>query len=107
MITIFLLNAVLHNVGLSWVISSNKQMIYDIKENYHPSWLNKGPQYNTSICSKLHGTVFGYFIRNDRTDRCNIMCSITAHDKLQPIYVDDARSIGIKAITNNATKPSL
>ena len=107
MITIFLLNAVLHHVGLSWVISSNKQMIYDIKENYHPSWLNKGPQYNTSICSKLHGTVFGYFIRNDRTDRCNIMCSRTANDKLQPTYADYEISVSSRSIPNNATTSAL
>ena len=66
----------------------------DIKENNHPDWLNKIPWYNTSICSKMHGTTFGDFIRNDRTDRCNIMCSMPAHDKQQPAYVDDAGSGG-------------
>ena len=82
-------------------------MKYDIKENNHPDWLNKGPRYNTAVCSKLHGTVFGGFIINDRTDRCNIMCSIPAHDKLQPIYVDDAGSGGGKAIPNNETMAAL
>ena len=37
-----------------------------IKENNHPDSLNKGQRYNTSMCSKLHGTVFDVFIRNDR-----------------------------------------
>ena len=35
----------------------------------NPDWLNKGPWYNTAVCSKLHGTVFEEFIRNARTDR--------------------------------------
>ena len=68
-------------------------MKYDIEEN-NPDWLIKGPWYNTDICSKLHGTVFEYYIRNDRTDRYNFMCSITSHNKLLPIYVDDASSGG-------------
>ena len=46
--TNFLLNTKLHHVGLSWIISSRKQMKYDIKENNLPDWLNKGPRYNTS-----------------------------------------------------------
>ena len=96
-------NTVLHNMGLSWIISSNKQTKYDIKENNHHGWFNKGPQYNTAICSKLHGTVFVDCIRNDKTDICKIMCSITAHDKLQPTYVDDAISVVGIAIPYNAT----
>ena len=33
MITRFVLNAILHHVGLSWIISSNKEMNYEIDEN--------------------------------------------------------------------------
>ena len=43
-----------------------------------------GPWYNTSICNKLNGKVFEGFIRNARTDRYNIMCSIDAHEKEHP-----------------------
>ena len=89
MITKFVLNTVLHHVGWSWIISSNKKMKYYIKGNNHPDWLNKGPRYNTAICYKWHGTVFDGFIRNYRTDSCNIMCSLPSHDKLQSTYVDD------------------
>ena len=53
MINKFVLNTVLHNVGLSWIISSNKQMKYDT-EGKNPDWLNKGPWYNTAIRSRLH-----------------------------------------------------
>ena len=41
--------------------------------------------------------MFDNFIINDITYRCNIMCSITAHNKLQPTYVDDASSGGGRA----------
>ena len=43
MITKFLLNAILHHVGMSWIISSNKEMKYEIEKNNHEDWLNKGP----------------------------------------------------------------
>ena len=63
MITKFVLNTVLHHVGLSRIIHSKKQMKYYIKENNHPDWVNKGPRYSTSICYKWQGTVFDDFIR--------------------------------------------
>ena len=47
--------------------------------------------------------MFDNFIINDITYRCNIMCSITAYDKIQPTYVDDASSGGGRAIPKNAT----
>ena len=59
--------------------------------------------YNTSICYKLHGKVFKDFVKNARKDRYNLMCSIIAHDKQQPIYFDDGNiSVGIQ-IHKNAT----
>ena len=48
-----------------------------------------GTWYNTSICKKLHGNVFEGFIRNARTDRYNIMCSIDEHEKEHQSYFDD------------------
>ena len=70
----------------------------------NPDWLNKSPWYNTTICSKLHGILYEDFIRNSRTDRYNIMHSITAHNMQQPKYVDDSSSAGGKEMPNNATK---
>ena len=46
--TKFVLNKKLHHVDFSWIISSRNQTKYDIKENNHPNWLNKGPRYNTA-----------------------------------------------------------
>ena len=67
MITKFVLNAMLHHVGMLWIISSNKEMRYDIGKKNHQDWLNKGPLYNTSICLNLNGIIFEYFIIHAKT----------------------------------------
>ena len=66
-------------------------MKYEIKKK-NLDWLNNGPWYNTTICSKLHGTAFEDFIINYGTDRYNLMCYITATGRQQPKYVDNASS---------------
>ena len=38
----------------------------------------------THIFVKIYGTVFEEFIRNTRTDRYNMICSIDAHEKYHP-----------------------
>ena len=68
----------LHNSGMSWMISSNQETEYGMNENNNQYWLNKGPWYNKSICSKLHGSRFEDFITQARTDRYNLMCSLVA-----------------------------
>ena len=94
-VTKFLLNAMLHHVGMPWIFSSNQEMNYEINtERNHLDWLNKGPWYNRNICSKLHVIRFEDFITQARTDRYNLMCSLVAHDRLQPDYEDDEISIG-------------
>ena len=70
-------------------------MEYEINtESNHLDWLNKGPWYNRNICSKLHGSRFEDFITQAITDRYNLMCSLVAHDRLQPDYEYDESSIG-------------
>ena len=71
-------------------------------ESNHLDWLNKGPQYNKNIGSKLDGSRFEDFIPKSRTDRYNLMCSLVAHDKLQLEYKDDEISIGDRVIPNDA-----
>ena len=51
-------------------------------DKHNPDLMTGGTWYNTYICKKLHGNVFEGFIRNARTNRYNIMCSIDAHEKL-------------------------
>ena len=81
-----------HHVGMSWIISSNREIDYEMNKTNHQDWLNKGPWYNTSICLKLHGIRFEGFITQARTDRYNLMRFLVAHDKFQLDYKDDESS---------------
>ena len=76
-------------------------------KNNHQDWLNKGPWYNTSICSKLHGSRFGDFITKARTDRYNCMCYLVSHYILQLDYKDNESSIRDRSIPDNATTKAL
>ena len=79
-ITNFVLNTMLHHVGMLCIIETNKQLQYDM-EKHNSEWITGGPWYNTYIYKKLHGKVFDGFIINARTDRYDIMGSIDAHEK--------------------------
>ena len=68
-ITQFVINAMLHHVGMSLVIISKKEMDYDNFTNSTKlEWFDTGPWYNTNICSKLHVITFEDFITQARTD---------------------------------------
>ena len=59
MITPFMMNSMLHHVGMSWIISSKKEMDYDNFSNHeNVGWFETGPWHNKNICSKLYGTTF-------------------------------------------------
>ena len=60
-----------------------------------------------NICSKLYCTTFEGFIKQARTDRYNIMCSLVAHDRLEDNYQDDEISLGDKVIPKDATVKAL
>ena len=107
MITKFVLNSILHHVGMSWTICSSKEMLCEIERVNHFNWFNKGPWYNTDICSKLHGKLFEDFITKARIDRYHLMCSIFAQDKKQPTYEYEESSIGDRKIPKNSTTESL
>ena len=82
-ITPFVINAMLHHVVMSWIISSKKEMDYDKFTNRkNLNWFDTGPWHNKHICSKLYGTTFEGFITQAITDRYNIMCSLVAHDRM-------------------------
>ena len=63
------------------IISSNEKMKYEINESNYQDWFNKGPWYNTDICSRFLRSLFEYFIIHARTYRYNIMCSLFAHNQ--------------------------
>ena len=107
MITKFVLNAIFHHVGMSWIICSKIEMLNETEENNNLDWFNKGPCYNTAIYSKFHGKVFEDFINNAITYIDNIMCSIIAHNKQQHTYADDESSGGGIPIPKNTTTESL
>ena len=105
-ITQFVLNKILHRVGMSWIIETSQQLKYEI-DKHNPDWITCGPQYITYISNKLHGTVFENYIINAITDRYKIMCSIDAHEKKYPQYVDDISSSGGNVLPSNFTKEVL
>ena len=107
MITKFLLNEILHHVGMSWIICTNKESKYEMDKINHTNWLNRGPWYNTDIYSRLNGSIFEDFITHERTDRYNLLCYLVAHDKKQPAYEDEENSIGDRLIPKHATTGAL
>ena len=86
-VTVFVFNTLLHHVGMLWIIETHEQLKYDKKKKSY--WITGGPCYNTSICKKIHGTVFEEFIRNSITYRYDLMCSIDAHEKKHVSYFGD------------------
>ena len=63
MITPFMMNSILHHVGMSWMITSKKGMDYvNFSDRDTVGWFDKGPWHNKNICSKLYGTKFEGFI---------------------------------------------
>ena len=79
-ITTFVLNTMLHHVGMIRIIENIEELKYDT-DIINSDCLTGGPWYNTLICKKLHGKLFEGFIINTRTDRYNIMCSIDSYER--------------------------
>ena len=106
-ITTFLLNKMLHYVGMLCIIEAHDQLKYDM-DTHNSDWLTGGPWYNTYICNKLHGNVFEGFIINARTYRCHIMCYIDANEKKHPLSsCEDGSSSGVFPLTTNSTTEAL
>ena len=102
-----MLNSILHHVGMSWIIRFNNEIKYEIDEIDHQDCLNKGPWYNTSICSRLHEITFKDFITNARTNRYNLKFSLVSNDKKLPAYEDNESSILDGLIPKHATTEAL
>ena len=62
-ITTFVLNTMLHHVGMSWIIETHEKLQYDTYK-HNSEWITGATWYNTSIYKKLHGKVCEGFIRN-------------------------------------------
>ena len=48
-ITLFVLNTIIHYVGMLWIIETYEQLIYDM-EKHNLDWMTGGTWCNTSIC---------------------------------------------------------
>ena len=56
-ITTYLLNTMLHHVGILQIIENHEELKYDM-DIQNSDWLTGGTWYNTYICKKLHGKLF-------------------------------------------------
>ena len=83
-ITTFVLNTMLHHVGILLMIENHEQLKYYMYIQ-NSDRLTGVPWYNTSICKKLHGKLFEGLIINEGTDIYHIMCYIDAYKKIESI----------------------
>ena len=92
---------------MMWIISSNDEMKYEIDKINHQDCFNKVPWYNKDICSRLHGSLFEYFITHAGTNRYNLKCYLVPHGKKIPAYEDDESSIGDRLIPKHVKTEAL
>ena len=66
----FVLNVTLNHVGMSWIISSNKEMEYEMNTKInHLDWLNKGPWYKKkSVLNNMELSLRILLHRQEQTD---------------------------------------
>ena len=76
-------------------------------KSYNFDWLNKDHWYNTSIFSRLHGSLSEDFTTISRNDRYNLLCYFDADDKKQTACEYDESSLGDKLVPKNATTEAL
>ena len=50
-ITTYVLNTMLHHVGMLWIIETHEQLKYDI-DKHNLEWITGDLWYNTYICKK-------------------------------------------------------
>ena len=50
-ITTYVLNTMLHHVGMFWIIETHEQLQYDM-EKHNLEWMTGDLWYNTYICKK-------------------------------------------------------
>ena len=72
---------------MSCIILSNEEMKYEIDGSNHPDWLNKGPWYNTDICSSCMENILKIlFHMQEQIDI--ISCVLFLHMIKKPSYED-------------------
>ena len=101
-ITTFVLDTMLHHVGMLCIIETHEHSQYDM-DKHNSGWMSGGFWYNISIGKKSHGNVIEVFIRNARTNRYNIMCSIDVNEKNNPSEHDGGSIGGGYPLPSNST----
>ena len=85
-ITTFVLNTILHHVGMLWIIETHEQLKYNM-DKYNSEWITGGPWYNTSICKKLHGNFLRDLLKiQELTDI--ISCALLMHMEKSINHID-------------------
>ena len=72
-------------------------------DKHNSEWMTGVPWYNASIYNKVYGKMFEGFIRNERTDRYIIMCSIDVHERENQSFCNDGISGGGCPLPSNST----
>ena len=66
--------------------------------------MDKGPWYNTDICTKLNDQISEEYFKTGHKDRHNLMCFIDANDKEQVPMPDYASSGGGRPMPSTSSK---
>ena len=61
-ITSFVIHTVFQHVGLFWIIDNNKHLKFEM-DAQDSQCMDKGPWYNTTICTKLNDQSFEYYFK--------------------------------------------
>ena len=83
----------LHRVGLSLIIDTNKHLGFDIGHNCN-KWTQNGPLYNKTICSQSSGHNFEDYFTTGRKERYELLCDVYAYKIFHSSGPDNA-SIGV------------
>ena len=106
-ITTFVLNTMLQNVDMLWIIENHEHLKYymAIQNSY---CLTGVLWYNTSICKNIHVKLVERFIITAKTNRYHIMCFIDEYETdHESCSCDDGRSGGGCPLPTNSTTEAL
>ena len=91
------------HVGLLWIIKNNIQLKFEIDVQVNQC-LDKGPWYNTTICTTLNGQIFECYLKTVSRDRYYFMCGVDKYDKERVPITYDASSDSIIPMTSKSIK---
>ena len=63
-------------------------------------YMDKGPWYNTTICTKLNGQIFKDYLKTGRKDRYELICGDYEYGRQNVSINDDTSSGGGRPMTS-------